>query len=761
MDRFQGLNPMQRKAVEHMEGPLLIMAGAGSGKTRVLTCRIANLLANGVRPWQILAITFTNKAAAEMRERVDRMIGESARDVWLSTFHSFCARFLRREIESTGLYRKNFVIYDTSDTQTLLKRCLKEMNLDEKQYAPASVQAAISNAKNQLMGPSAYEKNADNFHAQKVAEIYRLYAKKLKENNALDFDDLLLVTVSILEDDEEVRRKYQSRFRYILVDEYQDTNGAQYRITKLLAEEHRNLCVVGDADQSIYGWRGADMRNIMDFEKDYPEARVIKLEQNYRSTKHILAAANEVIAHNMNRKPKELWTENPEGEKITLYRGYDERDEAYFITSEIGKQKTLFHASYGDMAVLYRTNAQSRVLEEGFMKAGIPYTMVGGLKFYDRKEIKDMLAYLRVIYNPMDTVSLLRIINVPKRGLGATSLGRLGEYAAANEISLFDVISDPDRMDEIPGITGRTKKPLENFSAMIFEFIGLLDTVPLDELLEKLMEDSGYLKELEADKKPENESRIENLKEFVGVARDFMKSEEEPTLENFLNQVSLVSDIDHAELEEDRVTLMTLHSAKGLEFPTVFLAGMEEGIFPHSRTLLDSAQLEEERRTCYVGITRAERKLYLTYAGMRNLYGHTNMNPPSRFLEEISEQHLERRDNRPGRNRFSEDTVGSVFRPSAHQMGTERPFGKPKSAFEAIRELQRKQDAKQNAPKEPSIRPDPDIVWKAGDKARHGKWGIGTVVSVRGTGEETEMKIAFPGIGIKGLMQKYAPIEKV
>ena len=758
LDRFQGLNPMQRAAVEHMEGPLLIMAGAGSGKTRVLTCRIANLLANGVRPWQILAITFTNKAAAEMRERVDRMIGEAARDVWLSTFHSFCARFLRREIERIGLYKQNFVIYDASDTQTLLKRCLKELNLDEKQYAPAGVQAAISNAKNQLMGPSSYEKNAGSFYEKKVADIYRLYAKKLRENNALDFDDLLLVTVSILENDEEVRMKYQNRFRYILVDEYQDTNGAQYQITKLLAAEHHNLCVVGDADQSIYGWRGADIRNIMDFEKDYPEARVIKLEQNYRSTKHILAAANEVIAHNANRKPKALWTENPEGEKITVYRASDERDEAYFITSTIQKQKTLFHASYGDMAVLYRTNAQSRVLEEGLMRAGIPYTMVGGLKFYDRKEIKDMLAYLRVIYNPMDTVSLLRIINVPKRGLGNTSLGRLNEYAAANGISLFEVISNPDALDEIPGITGRVRKPLENFSALIFEFIGLAGAMSVDSLLEKLIADSGYQKELESDNKPENESRIENLKEFVGVARDFMKGEDEPTLENFLSQVSLVSDLDHAELEEDRVTLMTLHSAKGLEFPTVFLAGMEEGVFPHSRTLMDSAQLEEERRTCYVGITRAERKLYLTYAGMRSIFGHTNMNPPSRFLAEIPEQYLERLDrwNASGNAR-----EGTAFYPSDRQMGATRLQGKPKSAFEAIQELQRKQEKKPDAPKKSAIQPNLDTVWKAGDKARHGLWGIGTVVSVRGTGEETELKIAFPDVGIKGLMQKYAPIEKV
>ncbi|MBR6267983.1 MAG: ATP-binding domain-containing protein, partial [Selenomonadaceae bacterium] len=505
------------------------------------------------------------------------------------------------------------------------------------------------------------------------------------------------------------------------------------------------------------------MRNIMDFEKDYPDARVIKLEQNYRSTKHILAAANEVIVHNMNRKPKKLWTENPQGEKISLYQASDERDEAYFVASTIQKQKTLFNASYGDMAVLYRTNAQSRIIEEGLMKAGIPYTMVGGLKFYDRKEVKDILAYLRVIFNPFDTVSLLRIINVPKRGLGTTSLGRLNEYAAANDLSLFDVISNPDMLDEIQGITGRVKKPLEDFSSMIFEFIGQLGTMPLDELLTKLMEDSGYIKELEAEKNPENESRLENLKEFVGVAKDFMKNEEEPTLENFLSQVSLVSDLDNSELEDDRVTLMTLHAAKGLEFPTVFLVGMEEGIFPHSRTLMEPEELEEERRACYVGITRAQRKLFLTYAGMRSLYGHTSMNPPSRFLEEINEEHLEELESNRRKNSFQSE-MSSYGYSSGSYGNTGWSQNRTKSSFQTSQTRQTPNAApakKTAAPKGPSIKPNTSVIWKAGDKARHGKWGIGTVVSVRGTGEETELKIAFPDIGIKGLMQKYAPIEKV
>jgi len=768
LDIFAGLNPAQKQAVEHTDGPLLIMAGAGSGKTKVLTCKVANLLAKGVSPWSILAITFTNKAATEMRERVDRMIGEGAKDVWLSTFHSFCARFLRREVEATGMYKRNFVIYDSSDSQVVIKDCLKELNLDPKQYAPSSIQNAISNAKNQLMGPKAMARDADNFFQQKVAEVYALYAKKLRTNNAMDFDDLLMVSVLLLEEHEEIRVKYQNRFKYILVDEYQDTNGAQYQLTKILAAKHHNLCVVGDADQSIYGWRGADIRNIMDFEEDYPEARTIKLEQNYRSTKNILAAANAVIEHNINRKKKELWTENATGEKLTIYEARDERDEAEFIATTVMKQKTIFNASYGDMAVLYRTNAQSRVVEETFMRRGIPYTMVGGLKFYDRKEIKDILAYLRVIYNPLDTVSLLRIINVPKRGLGATTVAKLADYAENNGLTIFDVISSEETLSQIPGITARIKKPLELFSTFIFQFMGYQSNMRIDVLIEKVLEESGYLRELQEEKKPENESRIENLKEFVGVARDFQKTEDNPNLENFLSTLSLVSDIDNAELEDDRITLMTLHSAKGLEFPTVFMVGMEEGLFPHSRTLMDDNEIEEERRTCYVGITRAQRKLYLTCAHQRTIYGKTSMSTPSRFLDEIPEEYTERLVPRVNAYGFAnanhygaQQRSGTMtFRPSASQMGSGANFSdKAKSALEVMNAMQKRGASVQ--PKTGVIRPDTSVKWKVGDKAQHGKWGVGTVVSVKGEGEEVELKIAFPGQGVKGLMQKYAPISKV
>lgn len=747
MNVLEGLNPAQREAATHKDGPLLIMAGAGSGKTKVLTCRIAYLLESGAMPFHILAITFTNKAAAEMRERVDRMIGAAAKDVWLSTFHSFCARFLRREIEAVEGYKKNFTIYDASDANTLVKNCLRELNLDEKQYAPGAVQAAISNAKNALLGVREFERAADNFFMQKVADVYRLYQKKLRDNNALDFDDLLMVTVTLLQENEEILKKYQARFKYILIDEYQDTNQAQYQLAKMLADKYRNLCVVGDADQSIYGWRGADIRNIMEFETDYPEARVVKLEQNYRSTKNILAAANAVIEHNLERKPKELWTENPTGEKITCYLASDERDEAQFIANTIMKQKTIFNASYGDIAVLYRTNSQSRVLEEGFMRAGIPYTMVGGLKFYDRKEIKDILAYLRVIYNPSDTVSLMRIINVPKRGLGDATIGKLNAYAGENAMTLFDVVSNPEL---VPGITARVKRPLELFAEFVFKMMAYQGNMSVMDLIDKVMHESGYMAELEeeAQKKIEEQTRIENLKELLSVAKEFAVSGEADTLENFLNQVTLVSDIDNADLEDERVTLMTLHSAKGLEFPIAFMAGMEEGLFPHARTLMNETEIEEERRICYVGITRAQRKLYLTNAKMRTIFGKTVMYPQSRFLSEIPETYLERLVVR-------QNTYG--FAQTGSMQGS---YG---GAFRSSFSARQQQAIKQDIPmvQKDVIRPDLGVAWRAGDKAKHGKWGVGTVVSVKGSGEEVELQIAFPGQGVKALMQKYAPIAKV
>ncbi|BEU87787.1 DNA helicase PcrA [Selenomonas sp. TAMA-11512] len=806
MDIFQGLNKEQQDAVMHMNGPLLIMAGAGSGKTKVLTCRIANLLAHGVPPWAILAITFTNKAAAEMRERVDNMIGSPAKDVWLSTFHSFCARFLRREIERLGIYKSNFVIYDTADSKTVIKNCLKEVNLDEKQYPPNSIQAAISNAKNLLQSPKEMARIAGSFHESKVAELYALYNKKLSANNALDFDDLLLVSVMLLEQDQEVRERYQHRFQYILVDEYQDTNGAQYQLTRLLTSKHQNLCVVGDADQSIYGWRGADSSNILNFEKDFPNARTIKLEQNYRSTKMILSAANALIENNHDRKPKNLWTENPEGERLTYYEAMDERDEARFITDTIVTEKNTKHRKYGDIAVLYRTNAQSRVLEEAMMTAGIPYTMVGGLKFYDRMEIKDILAYLRVIFNPADAVSLLRIINVPKRGIGNTTIAKIAAHAAENGLSLFDVISSPDTLAEIK-VSTRARNQLDTFTSLLFRFIGQAGTSSVSALVSGILEESGYTADLEQQDTPEAETRLENLQEFVGVAKEFEKSEENPTLEDFLGQVALVSDIDTADLEEERVTLMTLHAAKGLEFPVVFMAGLEEGIFPHARTLLAPSEIEEERRTCYVGITRAEEKLYISRARYRMLYGKGNAYPPSRFLGEIPSTYMEQAqsidffENTALRQKQSTHSLhGFESRASLQSMpqiqytvqteNQSRQIFSPQSALAALQEIQLKKtaansgssisdgrmislsggaatlsSAKGGAPRAAfaAIKPDTagEVNWNVGDKARHGKWGIGTVVEVRGNGEEAELRIAFPNMGIKALMKKYAPIQKV
>lgn len=728
---FAGLNPAQEEAVEHISGPLLILAGAGSGKTKVLTCRIAYLLQQGVAPYNILAITFTNKAAIEMRERVTRLVGAAAQDIWLSTFHAFCAKFLRMEIEHVAGYKRNFVIYDAGDTLVLIKSCLKELNLDEKLFTPRGIQATISNAKNALQDERDFARAADTFHAEKIAEVYQLYQTRLRNNNALDFDDLLMLTVRLLESEEIVRQKYQEKFRYILIDEYQDTNRAQYLMAKLLAAKHRNICVVGDADQSIYGWRGADIRNILDFEDDYPDAAVIKLEQNYRSTQMILDAANAVIENNTDRKPKALWTNNTGGELITHYLAYDERDEAQYIADNITKLNTVYNTPYGDIAVLYRTNAQSRVIEEAFMKWGIPYTMVGGLKFYDRKEIKDILAYLRVLFNPADRLSLLRIINVPRRGIGETTIGRLIEHADRHGLTLFDVVSNPELVE---GLTARAKRPLESLAELIFNFMPHVNTLPVTELIEKVMNDSGYVAELEKEQTPQDEARIENLRELLTVAKEFATSEMDNTLENFLSHVSLVSDIDNADTADDRVTLMTLHSAKGLEFPVVFMAGMEEGLFPHSRTLLNEEEIEEERRICYVGITRARRKLFLTNARMRNIFGKSTMFPPSRFLNELPASVVEEQAGRINRYDFS--APAAMVKTPVHQ-----PVSSPVSVGTAAN-MERND-------------------WRAGDKAQHKKFGVGTVVEVRGIGDNQELKIAFPGNGVKSLAVKFAPLVKV
>ena len=746
MDLMQGLNEPQQRAVACLQGPLLIVAGAGSGKTRVLTFRIANLLEHGVPPYRILAITFTNKAAREMRERVDALIGDAAQDVWLSTFHSFCARFLRMELEHYGRYAKNFVIYDAAESKGLIRECLKELNIDEKHTAPGAVQAHISDAKNRLLDVAAFTAQATDFFAEQVAKIYALYQSKLQENNALDFDDLLMLTVELLTKNEELRTKYQKKFQYILVDEYQDTNGAQYAITKLLAAEHRNICVVGDADQSIYGWRGADMRNIMNFEKDYPEATVILLEQNYRSTKNILAAANAVIENNLTRKKKELWTDNPTGDRITIYEGATEKNEASYIVREVERLHTMFHVKYGDIAVLYRTNAQSRNIEEAFYATGVPYAMVGSVRFYDRREIKDIIAYLRVIYNPRDTLSLLRIINVPRRGLGPTSIARMMETAEEYRISLFEVITDAQLLSMIPKLSAKVKLALEDFAAMVFTFMGQLGTRPIHEIVEDVIETSGYAAALEEEKKEDNRDRLENLREFISVAKNFDDGAEEGEngLADFLAQIALISDVDQTEQSDGTVTLMTFHAAKGLEFPAVFMAGMEEGLFPHSRTLLDDTEIEEERRTCYVGITRAERRLYLTYARQRTIYGRTEMSRPSRFLAEIPEELVEHKE---------ADYFGGADLRAPSNIWSERSTRTERKRYMPL--------PQHTAADGSVIRPDASAAFQAGDAVRHSKWGDGRIVAISGSGEDAELSIAFPGEGIKKFVQKYAPILKL
>lgn len=729
---FDTLNDRQCEAVKHTEGPLLITAGAGSGKTKVLTCRIAHLLELGVAPYRILAITFTNKAAKEMKERVTNLVGAQADSIWLSTFHSFCAKLLRFEVDGFHGYTRNFTIYDSSDQLVLVKDCLKKLNLDDKQFMPRSVLGTISSAKNVLMDAKAFAAQASDFYEQKVADVYALYQEKLRENNAVDFDDLLFLAVRLLQEKEAVREKYQSRFQYILVDEYQDTNHAQYALTKILAARWRNICVVGDADQSIYAWRGADIRNIIDFTRDYPDAASIKLEQNYRSTKTILHAANAVIDNNESRPKKTLWTENPAGNKIIHYQAQTEHDEADYIAGVIYNRHEISHEPYGDMAILFRTNAQSRVLEEKLMRYAIPYTMVGGTKFYDRKEIKDVLAYLRLLYNPEDSLSLTRIINVPKRNIGATTMEHVAAYAEEQGISLFEALSSTD---EIP-VTKRARTSLENFAAMIFDLLNDIEGKDVLSLIETVIKQTGYgdMLDKEAEHDPQGESRKENVGEFLSVAKDYMDSNPDGNLQDFLENVALVSDVDDFESSDSKVTLMTLHAAKGLEFPVVFLTGLDEGLFPHSRTLLDPAQVEEERRLAYVGITRAERQLYVTNAITRTMYGRISAYMPSRFLAEIPPQLME-----------------DYHRKSAM----------PQSRTTAVPGKQRvsilTKPVASSLPKKHAV----TDTFAKGDKVRHKIWGIGTVLDVIGEGTNMQMKIQFPTKGVRQVVVKYAPLEKI
>ncbi len=721
--KYDNLNPMQKEAVLTTKGPVLVLAGAGSGKTRVLTHRFAYLVEEkGVSPYNILAITFTNKAAKEMKERVENLLGDYYRGLWVSTFHSACVRILRMEIDKLG-FEKNFVIYDTMDQQVVIKECLKELDLNEERFQPRAVLGAIGKAKDQLIGPDDYESEfGDDFRNKRISKLYKIYQDKLKRNNALDFDDLIMETVRLFQTNPTVLRYYQNKFEYILVDEFQDTNMAQYTLVSLLARDHGNLCVVGDDDQSIYGWRGADIRNILGFEKDFPDTRVIKLEQNYRSTKSILDAANMVVANNIGRKIKKLWTDNQNGEIIQYYRGNNEYDEAGFIASTIEKLNYEENKPYFQFAVLYRTNAQSRVIEEMLMKNGIPYRIYSGTRFYDRKEIKDILAYLRTIENPADDVSAKRVINVPKRGIGAKSMERFERYAGANDESFFTALLNVDKIQGQSRVEIQTNK----FTDLIMSLREKRNGMTVTDIVEKIYEESGYIDTLLTEDKIEAEGRIENLKEFLSLTKDFDENAEEKTLEGFLARTSLETTMDEADECMDMVSLMTLHSAKGLEFPVVFISGMEEGIFPSYMSIQENNE-EEERRLCYVGITRAKEKLYISHAVQRTLYGRTNRNDISRFVEEIPEKLID--------------------------------IGKPYNRKKEVKKMQTSPlftGAMMHRKKKPEQVFDPDEI-KAGTKIKHPKFGVGTVVSVVGE----ILTIAFPNAGIKKISSDFVKLEIV
>lgn len=732
-DFLDTLNDRQLEAVRQVEGPVLIMAGAGSGKTKALTCRIAYMLRQGIRPGEILAITFTNKAAKEMKERVHGLIGPAADRIWISTFHSFGVRFLRREINNYPPYNEKFTIYDSDDSKQLVKNVLKELNLDDKMFPPNAVQGSISNAKNKLLSPKAFRTEVGgNFYNQRIADCYDLYDKHMKQNNALDFDDLLFVTTTLLAN-ETIRKRWQDRFHYILIDEYQDTNHAQYLMAKYITGNLQNICAVGDADQSIYSWRGADLRNIMDFKSDYPRAKIIKLEQNYRSTQTILDAANAVIANNPDRPSKTLWTSQRGGSHLQWYTANDEHDEAEFIVNVMKKKHEENREPYGNMAVLYRMNAQSRVLEELLVKRGIAYTMVGGTKFYDRAEIRDIMAYLKVINNFRDNISLARIINVPKRGIGNTTVQKLNDYANEGGMSMFEGIMAVGGSS----ISSAAQAKLQKFAALIFDFLNASTEGNVFDLIQKIMTDTGYLNQLQESDDPQAQSREENLGELLSVAKDFVNSHPEGGLQDFLEQVALVNDVDTYQETDDKVTLMTMHSAKGLEFPIVFLPGMDEGIFPGVRSLMDESKLEEERRLCYVAITRAKKELYLSNAHMRTMYGQLKPYIPSRFLDEIPPDLVDQ----------------AIVRRQEVKMQTARRWQEESRSRYALSD-----SAVVTKPKKTSVKARYD--WQVGDIAVHNLWGKGKVLAVTGKDKSMVLKVEFPGNKVRQLMVAYAPITK-
>ncbi|NPV29030.1 MAG: DNA helicase PcrA [Firmicutes bacterium] len=738
MGFWEDLNPAQQEAVRHTEGPLIIFAGAGSGKTRVLTYRVAHLLRSGVSPFRILAVTFTNRAAAEMRQRVQQLVGAGARDVWISTFHSLAVRILRQEVRHLP-YDRNFVIYDEADQLTVIKNCLRELGLDERKYRPRSMLAAISSLKNELVGPEEFALHARDAWAQAVARLYSCYQAKLLQQNALDFDDLLFQTVALFRAEPHVLENYQHRFRYIMVDEYQDTNHAQYVLVRQLADGYRNLCVVGDDDQCIYRWRGADIRNILDFEKDYPEARIVKLEQNYRSTQRILAVANSVIARNRGRKPKRLWTSNRIGEPVYYYQAVDERDEARFVLATLEKLRREEGLEHRDFAVFYRTHAQSRAFEEEFIRNQIPYRIFGGIRFYERKEIRDLLAYLRFVANPADEISLRRILNVPRRGIGETALARAEELALQEGRSLEEVLREPEK---IPGLGARTIRALRAFFEMVDRWREEQEELTVAALAERILEETGYRSLLEAEQTVEAETRLENLKEFLGVAREYDEESEDRSLAGFLERLALVAEIDNYRAEENAVVLMTLHTAKGLEFPVVFMTGLEEGLFPHAHALGEEEELEEERRLCYVGITRARERLFFSWACRRYLQGNGTPREPSRFLQEIPQELLY--PVLPGGG-APVRPVPVQGRPARDRREKLPPVFTGRALLEAA---------------ERDVEPQGDL--QVGDRVEHAKFGPGVVTETRvGPGGDLEIIVSFEQVGVKHLLVKYAPLRRV
>ncbi len=754
------LNPEQRLAAETLEGPVLILAGAGSGKTRALTCRVANLMDHGVPAWSILALTFTNKAAKEMKERITHLVGAQAEEAWISTFHSTCARILRRDIEKLG-YARSFAIYDDDDQAAVLKEILKRLNIDEKFLPVKEIKVKISDAKNKLMSPDEWFAKTERDHRnQLMHDVFVEYETRLRSLNALDFDDLLMKTLELLAEHPPVLDYYRNKFRYVLVDEYQDTNFAQYTLVKLLTDQSRNLCVVGDDDQSIYGWRGADIRNILDFEKDYPDATVIKLEQNYRSTANILDAANQVIAHNTGRKEKALWTEAGEGESIKVYCAGDEREEAAWVADRI-RQLNKHGEPYANMAILYRTNAQSRVIEEMLMRSGIPYKVFGGQKFYDRREVRDVIAYLRVIVNPADDISLRRIINVPRRAIGDSTVQELVNHARDNGMPLYSALTDlPD------GLSSRPRKCVGDFFQLMTMLVAMKEALPLADFVKLLIEKTGLMEQYQKEDTEESRARVENIQEFLGAVEEFARADENATLEDYLENVALVTDLDRVEGNKGYVTLMTLHSAKGLEFPTVFMTGMEEGVFPSGRSLMDEPRMEEERRLCYVGITRAQKRLFLSRAQHRMLYNQVNHNPPSRFLTEIPERLLEDEWAQKRETAFHEaprpmprgygSNYGLRSTPAMADLGKPRltlggnalDIPGVQKGFAPSKARQLAGSAMQN-------------LFRQGDRVMHRKFGEGRVVALVGSGADARIQIEFTAYGVKEFVLSIAPIVKL